>query len=309
MKTIKILGLLMVLGSPVARACDVCGCNLSGVYFGFSPLVQSHYLGLNYQYASFRAAIDNDDYYFQDEWSHDTYQRLEVVGRLRLADRWQLRAGLPIVRQQMDGNVQQVQVTGLADPTLTVHYTPFYSGDDFTREVMQSLVVGLGVKMPLGQIDLEHQGALVNPNFQPGTGSWDALLTASHTLRYRNWGWNTEATAKLNGTNALGYRVGEQVRASGTAFYFWETATGSWLPQLGAQWEAGQPHTQHGLVRGNTGGQNLFATLGLQYFRSQIGLNLQAQLPLWQQFNTDQNVTLHAEPRATLSLIYSLGSE
>ncbi|MEL6534289.1 MAG: hypothetical protein AAFQ98_02695 [Bacteroidota bacterium] len=299
--------LVLLVSSLQSQACDVCGCNLSGVYFGLSPMSTSHFVGLNYQYASFRAAIDNDGYYFQDEYSHDTFHRVELVGRIRLAQRWQLRIGLPMVYQTMEGSSQNLTVSGLADPTLMVHMMPFNTGNDFTKKAMHVLMLGAGVKAPVGEFNFQDQGTRVNPNFQPGTGSWDFLFNASYTLRRANFGWNLDATGKYNMANADGYQIGHQVNAMSTLFYFMELPWGSWLPQVGVQWEMGQPHLEEGTIRGNTGGTNLLGTAGVQFFRKQMGINVQAQLPLMQDFNTDANVTIEGGARFSVGLLYSLG--
>lgn len=297
-----------LLWTTASKACDVCGCNLSGVYFGFSGLSSGHFIGVNYQYASFRAAIDNDGYYFKDEWSHDVFHRMEVAGRFRISDRWQVRVGLPLVRQQMAGTSQNVTVMGLADPILSVHFNPINTVDEMSSFV-HSLTLGAGVKMPLGKFELEDAGQLINPNFQPGTGSWDALAMVSYTLRWENLGWSTEGTAKINSANSLGYRVGNQFNATSQVFYFLETPWGSWVPQLGGQFENGAAHRRNDLIVGNTGGSACLATWGLQFFRNQWGLSVQHQIPVWQQFITDANVSLAGGERWLVQAIYNLPSK
>ncbi|HAA18210.1 MAG TPA: hypothetical protein DCR93_06875 [Cytophagales bacterium] len=267
----------------------------------------SHFVGLNYQRASFRAFIDNDGFYFEDEYSNDVFHRWEVVGRFRLSDRWQVRVGLPVVYQTMEGSQQNLTVSGLADPTVTVHVMPINTGNDFTRDVMHVLMLGTGVKAPLGQFNLQDQGARVNPNFQPGTGSWDFLFNASYTLRWANVGLNVDGTAKYNRMNPDGYQIGHQMNTMSTLFYFVELPWGSFLPQAGIQWEAGQPHRQEGVVMGNTGGTNLLGTAGVQFFRKKMGVNVQAQLPFSQRFNTDANVSIEGGTRVSVGLLYSLG--
>ncbi|MBO6761064.1 MAG: hypothetical protein JJ909_08850, partial [Roseivirga sp.] len=96
-RRIILVALIAVLSIPKTWACDVCGCSLSGLYFGYVSMQNRHFIGLKYSSASFKAYIDNDDYYFQDEYSNDTYQRFDLTGKYRFSPRFEVRYVVPYI--------------------------------------------------------------------------------------------------------------------------------------------------------------------------------------------------------------------
>jgi len=286
-----------------ASACDICGCNMSGLYFGFLPMYKSHFVGLRYNQATFKAYIDNDDFYFEDEYSSDTYRQVELMGRFSLSEKWQLRYILPYAINTMDGSHQNVNSNGFGDPIIMGYFNPFSTGDDFTQTIRQTLLLGAGIKLPLGQFDREDGGELINRNFQLGSGSVDYIAGLNYTARLSAVGLNIESSYKINTENELDYSFGDQFNASANLFYYIETAQLSILPFGGLFYEYAEEHKNGGIIEANTGGEAWLGTFGVQLFRNKLMLNLQYQTPISQSFNTDVNASISGKDRFSVSLI------
>ncbi|MBV6641958.1 MAG: hypothetical protein KI791_14645 [Cyclobacteriaceae bacterium] len=306
-KKLLLLTLLSMIGIRVI-ACDVCGCSLSGLYFGFVPVQNTHFVGVKYNMASFDAFIDNDDYYFEDEYSEDTYQRFELVGRFSLGSRIQIRYMVPYLNNVMDGSHQHVRSHGVGDPVALVYYNllnPTNTGDE---TIMQSLSIGGGLKFPLGDYDKTDQEEIINRNFQLGSGSLDYLVSTNYTLRYQKMGVNAEGSYKINSANKHGYRFGNQANISANLFYYVEGDKYSLVPFVGAYYEKAGYHSNNEIREGNTGGSSWLGTIGIQFFTGAFTFNAQYQMPVKQQFNTDEFATIEGGDRLSLAVYLSFSS-
>ena len=296
---------LALIATFSSTACDVCGCNLSGLYFGFLPVRNTHFIGVKYSRATFHAYIDNDDYYFEDEFSDDTYQRFDLLGRFSLGKRFQVRYILPYMVNHMKGSHQNVYSSGVGDPMVMVYYSPFNTGNDLSQSIMHSLNLGVGLKLPLGEFDKEDNGELVNRNFQLGSGSLDYLLSGNYTIRYQKTGINVESSFKINSENNLEYRFGNQYNISGNTFYYFEMKKASVIPFVGIYYEQAGYHENKGIREANTGGHSLLGTLGAQVFAGKFTFNFQYQIPLKQTFNTDSFAEIEGGDRLSAGVYYS----
>ncbi len=284
-------------------ACDICGCNMSGLYFGFLPMYKSHFVGMRYSQASFKAYIDNDDFYFEDEYSTDVYRRVELIGRFSLSKKLQIRYILPFAINEMSGSHQNVRSNGFGDPIVMAYYNPLNTGNDFTKTVMQTLVIGGGIKLPLGTHNKLDQGELINPNFQLGSGSIDYVLGLNYTARHNTIGLNIESSYKINSANSDNYKIGNQTNTSANFFYYIETPKLSILPFAGIYYEHANHHTSREIIEANTGGEAWLGTFGVQLFRSKLMVNMQYQTPISQSFNTDYNASIAGKDRFSISVI------
>ncbi len=304
MKKLSILSLIL-FATLRSMACDVCGCKLGGLYFGILPQYNTHFIGVRYGHASFKASMLHNSEYLDDEFSHDTYQRIDVMGRYSLSKKFQINFLLPYMHNRMDGSHQKVTSTGIGDPMVLVYYNPFNTGEVLLKNWKHALLIGGGLKLPLGDDKKVDNGKIINRNFQLGSGSLDFLLSANYTLRYNNWGINLESAYKINTANELNYRFGNQMNTSGYLFYYWQTDQVSFLPYTGLYFETAGKHLDGKVRQNNTGGSALFGTMGLQIFRNNFTLNFQYQHPATQNYNSDHIATIEAEERFTVGFLFN----
>src|SRR5688572_14916977 len=178
------IAILFLLISHSGTACDVCGCALGGNYFGLLPGLNRNFVGLRWSQAKFYAHMNHHSEYLAEEYSNDTYQKVEAWGRFGIGKRVQLFAFVPYIINGMNGSIQKVKASGLGDVVVIGNYRVLTTADEEAL-FQHTMLVGGGVKLPTGKFDVEDQGKLVNPNFQMGSGSVDFLVNAIYNVKYK----------------------------------------------------------------------------------------------------------------------------
>lgn len=80
------------------------------------------------------------------------------------------------------------------------------------RQLRHQFIGGIGVKTPSGAYELrDAEGEISEPGVQPGTGSWDPIVTAyySYQIRPRALDWFVSGSWQYATENRLDYRFGD----------------------------------------------------------------------------------------------------
>ncbi len=308
----KFFSILFLLFCSIANACDVCGCQLGGLYFGIMPHFNSHYVGIRYSQARFNASIIYNNDLEENEFSDDLFTKTEILGRITLSKRLQLNVTIPYIYNTMKGTHQTLSFSGIGDPSLLLYFNPLTKNSSnemitFSQEtrLQHSLLLGGGVKFPLGRFNRLDQGEVVNRNFQVGSGSTDVILTANYTATYNKFGVNLESAYKVNTENSAGYEFGNQYNAMGNLFYWITTQEVSIIPMAGVIYEQGETHLDNGILQVNTGGNATMGTVGVQLFRNQFALAASFQTPLSQNYNSDAISNITSKNRISVGVTYN----
>ncbi len=271
---------------------------------GITPQSTANYFGLRYTTASFNAAIQYDSEFFVDERSSDTFQRLDFVGKVNLPANFQLNLSVPYLINKMDGNIQNVNFNGIGDPLAILFYSAINTEMNPARKINHSLLIGAGVKLPLGSSNQLGNDELINRNFQLGTGSTDYQLSAIYTIRSGAFGAATEGGYRLNTENPDGYEFSDQINIGLNFFYLRENPRIGLLPFSGVYFEYADSHKDNGIIQVNSGGKMLLGTLGTQVYLQQITLSASTQLPIYQSFNSDQFAQIEGKARFSVDFLY-----
>lgn len=312
MKKIIIISIVSLLTYSNVRACDICGCQLSGLSFGLLAGTRTHYLGVRYTQASFNASIIYNSDLLQDEFSEDTFTRTELLGRYILSTKLQLHAILPYIYNDMNGSVQSLEFDGIGDPSLLLFYDVFAKNklkeepviDPPTSNFNHTLLVGGGIKFPVGKFDRFDRGEVVNRNFQVGTGSFDFMISSNYTINIKRWGFNTEASYKINTRNTDDYLFGNQFNASGYLFYSILIKNGVISPFAGILYETADKHKDSDVLQFNTGGNATLGTFGIQANWKSFSVNGLVQSPIEQNYNSDDISNIETEHRFSIGILY-----
>ncbi|UXP31508.1 transporter [Reichenbachiella agarivorans] len=302
-----IITTIAVLSCINAWACDICGCQLGGYSFGILSQNPTHFIGVRYSQAQFYAHIDNET--LPDEYSDDIYRTMELMGRYVISKKWQISAVLPYSYNVMDGNSQKTTVKGIGDPILIGYYNVINTTSENFRDWNHSLLVGAGLKFPLGEYDAEENDEIINRNFQLGSGSLDYLLAVIYTLKYKSVGLNLESSYKINTENDLHYRFGNQFTSSLKLYYAMIQPSFSLLPYVGLTYEASEMHTDDGFLQVNTGGNALLTNVGVQAFYKQVMFMANYALVTAQDYNTDTRSTIESKNRFQLGVVLNIASK
>ena len=254
--------------------------------------------------AQFDAAIIYDSEFFEDEYSSDTFQRFDLIGKFNLGRKLQLNIMLPYLVNNMDGNLQKVNFNGIGDPLVQLFYNVVNTGIDPARALNHSFLIGAGIKLPFGSNNQRDNEELINRNFQLGSGSIDYQLSTMYTLRFGNYGIASEAGYRINTENSDGYDFSNQSNISLNLFFLRESPQIGLLPYGGLYFEYADSHTDNGIIQVNTGGNALLANLGLQIYLQKITMSVATQVPISQSYNSDQLASIESGSRLSLDMLY-----
>jgi len=292
-------GWLMV-SALSASACDACGCSISQSYTGLMPRLGGHFAGLWWQHQRYQT-FSEDAFTGLRQGEAAYFNSFELRSRFQLHPRWQASAVIPYAYQMRERGDVVSTLDGLGDAVGMLHFLAFSSQDSLKQALRHRVMLGAGVKLPTGKFQRPGPLEVVNPNFQVGTGSWDALFNLSYTLRYESWGLNLDATYRYNGQSSNGYRFGNRWSGVLNVFRLERIGTVELMPSLGLFYERDELDTENNLYRIQTAGEALLANAGLELFWRQYNLGATYSTPLQQNLNDG---LVEAAPRLAVHLNY-----
>jgi hypothetical protein len=147
----------------------------------------------------------------------------------------------------------------------------------------------VSAKLPTGAYKLlDGEGAVNEPTIQPGTGSYDGLITLYYVRHQfpRPVEWFVSGSWRINGRNPLEYRVGDEAVASAGVSY---AAGQRWVFALQLNGRHAGRDDFRGMGVPSTGSEALSVAPGVR-FRTGDRLELYGyvQLPVYQSVNEAQ---------------------
>jgi hypothetical protein len=276
-------------------ACDICGCSSGSYFIGPFPLFHKYFVGTRYTFRNFKSVVADDP----GQFSKDFYQTIELWGGWNIGKKWQVLAFVPynINRQNSDDGL--VKSNGLGDITVIVNYNLL---NKQSKGINQQLWIGGGIKAPTGKFSPDPNEIIPQASNQAGSGSVDYLLNAMYAININNWGISSSVNYKIN-TKAEGYRFGD--RFSSSAFVFRSLRSGNTVfnPNAGLLYENLQSNKLNGDKVPDSGGNALLAAAGLEIGFKKVSLGFNVQLPLAQNFSSDQTT---AKVRGMVHVTFTL---
>lgn len=274
----------LVVGALLTWALPTLGCDVCGIFLNVQPNDRSTQFGMLYRLRTLSRDFGTEGVTLlkhggtvEPAMEHkvkELIQALELRADIRLADRWALLVAAPVVNsyQSLNG-FQTYDVYGLGDPFALMRYqlvNTKRTATDTTGGLVHRLQLGAGVKLPLGLSDATYNSERLHPDAQPGTGSWDALVSLEYALRGRRNGLMFSSLARINTADTQGIRLGHT--ASSTLDVFHTVKLGNTvqlLPSLGGYLEWAGHDDNEGVEEMGTGGTTWYATAGLRaYWKS-----------------------------------------
>ncbi|MHB8843693.1 MAG: transporter [Nitrospirota bacterium] len=237
--------------------------------------------------------------------------RYTMTAGYAFSSRFQAFISLPHVRNTMDmtsslgamlgwQDMTMAPTSGVGDAVLMGLYR--LNGSQETEQT-GAVSVGLGVKAPTGSSTERYDnGRLVHFHMQPGTGSWDPLLTVKYTTKAAELlTLQADAAYHYTTSNREGYEAGDSaslglagryvlMKALGISAGLTYVHTGKASDRNGRYYNAA---TNSSLMDdpANTGGDSLWFSPGLQAFPvKNLALEAGVKLPLWENVNGIQLV-------------------
>jgi hypothetical protein len=305
-----LLGLLVALGSPgLAAPCDSTGCLLvtrsaSGMLAPKSWRVDLSYRatddsqlmsGSEETARVSRPKIDFENQVVRPGFHQDlggTSRFLQLDVGYGITGRTTALASAPVLTER-DYDVGH-------PPALTESYETWGLGDtlvgvrhSFTAGGSLSVVGGIGIELPTGDYRLVSPEALfdigvLDPMLQPGSGSFDAVLSAQCVKRlgFRELDLTGALSYQANTTNDLDYRYGNDAIAS-------LTLAGPLASWLRASLQVKYAYRGRSEYRGegveSTGGRIVYAIPGLSLpLPSRFSVYLFVPVPVYRYVNETQ---------------------
>ena len=274
--------------------CDLCAC-----YLGIDPSYNSSQIGI--RYSSFQyftpgqtqtdPNLDHEEHGTED--SYESYNNVELTGRYYFSPQIRVLLNAPYSMNDINGK----RIKDFGDISLIGQYQLYNTDIDAETDFRQRLFAGGGVKFPTGAYNKSIVFGEVDPHFQPGTGSFDFLLSTTYLARYKGkLGLSTDVIYTINTTNSNDYRFANKFNLTSTLFYLIEagkqTRMGgkewNFLPHAGMYLENAGYDTQNGVDVDGTGGTTVFLTGGMDVYYNQFTINFTYQQPVSDKLNGDQ---------------------
>jgi hypothetical protein len=285
-KLIPFLTLTVLFFSNV-NACTICGCSASNQYLGILPQSKTSFVGIQYQFRAFNSTHIPEAGETIAKTSVENYHSIQLWGRYNVSERIQLFAFVPYITNERLESGGKSSVSGLGDATILINYRVL--GANCTgKKWKHNLLAGGGVKLPTGKYDsysIKYNEGL--PNMQPGTSSYDFVVNTNYTLQHNNTGLNTDLSYMITTSNADKYKFGNRLNAGLNAFYTIQIKQFKLIPLLCARFEiAGCDYDNYSLGVKNdmSGGNQLYASVGIQAYYKKIGVQTMLLKPAMQHY-------------------------
>lgn len=268
--------------------CDLCGC-----YFGIEPNYSNNSVGIRYSYFKFvnephvADANPNLDHEVDPTQTEtEIYSKVEIYARYNVNPHFRLSLTVPYKLNDINGKT----VRDFGDVLLMGQYLVYASEMSLKNEsrYRQRIYLGAGIKAPTGAFNKQLTYGITEPHFQPGTGAFDFLVTGTYFAKYKDFGFNADASYSVATTNKNEYRFANRFNTSASLFYQLAIDQTGLMPHAGVYFENAGRDKQNNVEVDDSGGDVLFLTGGADIYFSDFSLNLTYQYPLKDKLNGDQ---------------------
>jgi hypothetical protein len=283
MKKITCMVVFLLL-SLAAYPCDACGNAATGGYIGILPQFNRHFVGIRYQFRYFSSLSATDP--ASGVRNVEYYHTWNIWGRINPHKRLQILINAPMhYYQQVDKNIKR-ELIGPGDIWTLVQYQVIRTPDSSAKKMRQSFMLGGGIKLPTGRFNIYDSTGYYDRNLQPGTGSWDFLLSAQYTLRWKGWGLNAELNARLSTLNPDNYLYGHKLNANLKGFYWAKGEKVSVLTSAGFGYDYGSKDVYLHQKITNSGGHMVSASASADLYIKRWVVGAEFRMPFYAEMSS-----------------------
>lgn len=314
----RILAACLWLCAPIAlNACDVCG-----IYLGVQPNDRRSTIGVFYRirYMQGTTRVPLSSPLLIKHGSHVAptvaYREVPMVeivnvaelrADIRLGQRFLLLASVPFTNTYRSVNrYRMLDEYGLGDPFAMLRYQVVNTKAGIDRRYVHRLLLGAGVKAPLGRSDLRVDDELVSPDLQLGTGAWDAMFSLEYAVRRGRTAGGISSLVRINGTNANGHRMGHAISHTAEVFHRFGNDTLSFAPALGIYAEWMGFDQVDGRADTGTGGTTVFSHMGLRAWWKRFSFSAYFQQAL---LNHEGHLITPTRQRYVVGLTFNINQD
>ena len=296
-----LLGGLLLLAGPAARACDICGCfmgitpydNQSGfslmhryrIFNGYQEFGQRPHFRPDGARIAFPTSRNSDNGYAHshhgDPTDFEAFRVLELRGKYFLSQRVELNAFVPYVMNTSQINGRQLNSSGVGDVTVFAGYHLIRAIE--TAGVQSRLIVGGGVKLPTGEFRRTNAAGRRYPLLnQVGTGTTDGFVYANYIGGFHSLGLSVNSSYRVSSENAFSNSLAPSTATFASLFYRIPLGT-DWQVYPSAQffYEKTNGEMLDGQLTGEHAMNNALLGPGLDVYYKNVSLNTTIQLPIY----------------------------
>ncbi len=295
---------LLLLISEVSFACEICGCANNNFQIGLLPNFRKYFVGFRYSTAHYNSSLSNDP----TQFSHDYYRSFELWGGYQFK-KVQVMAFLPYLASTKISDDGTVHSNGMGDMILMANYkvwSKMSMNESMSRTTKNELWLGGGIKLPTGvsKVDVTQTDFNVGDfNSQPGTGSVDYLMNATHNFIWNNSGIVTNATYRLNTSNAQNYHFGNRIYLSSSFFQTFKIKNVKVRPMAGFSYLKNDVNKFDGSKIDGSDGYSFGGLTGVNVIFKKFGIMTNTYLPISQDsFNGQTKL----QSKTTIGLTFSI---
>jgi hypothetical protein len=281
---------VIILGAGITSfACDYCNC-----YLGLNPHFKKNTIGVRYHYMRYTGSHDDEaelqemNLSKNDFW--ETRTRIELHGQWYPTQKLKVLFSAPYIinSEGLNGETAENEVIkGIGDPLVNAQYQIFNTTNDSTR-FSHRFLAGGGIKFPLGKWKIGDGEEAHERVHQPGTGSWDFLLSTEYLAKYKKVGLNANVSYSITTSNSQSYQFSNRFNANAIFYYQVIRKEFSIYPSAGAFLEQAGYDMDNSISVPNSGGTILYAHAGMDFYLKNISINTAFQLPTIQNLNEPQ---------------------
>jgi hypothetical protein len=304
----KIFIAVMVMLVHASYGCDFCNC-----YLGLNPHYKKNTISFRYHLMDYAGTELSDQeltqYGLSKKDFYESRANYELHAQFYPTQRLQLVLSLPYSvssegmssRAEMalgevhhsvnptPGSANHKSIQGIGDGVLLAHYQVFNHNAEDSTGYRQRLLIGPGIKIPLGRYKVEATADVHEHNHQPGSGSWDAMASIVYLGKLKRMGINVNLSYVFTSQNSQYFRFGNKFNSNITAYYEFKRKRIAFYPNAGlyVEQETKNKHFGHDVT--NSGSTITYAHLGADMYWKKFSLNTAFQLPATRSLGGNQS--------------------
>ena len=251
---------------------QACCCTGAGANYSILPNLNKHIIGVRYSYKNYFSETHSLNPELNGTITNQNLNTLEFFGRFNLNKRLQLSLFIPVNFIEQHSNISKGKASGLGDISLLLQYNLLDPLKCNGKKSKHQLRLGIGTKLPTGEFKINADD-LFSTNLQLGTGSIDFIGSAIYTFRFKNFGFNSTVSYKLNTTNNKAYRFGDKLQTGTNFFYVFDVKEIQLMSTIGFNYEHQFSNKKNGRALDFTGGDFLTTSIGLDVYYKQFAFS------------------------------------
>jgi len=284
-----------------ATTCSCAGVPILGAMQSASPADSQWFLASTYEFHDLSDLVSGSSSIPDQTGRERTSQALIFELSRGLSEKWSFSALLSAVDHERDVGGERDNVSGLGDAIAMFKYSP----KTISLYSKNTLSLGIGSRLPIGEDDAAEHGITFAEDLQPSTGAFGGIAWA-----YAAHAFNESTSARIygmlsytyNGENDRDYQFGNATTASIGGSY--QTST-PWGFNLEVLYRHSDRDQRASADIPNTGGRWLDIIPAVQYhINESLALRVSGKFPLTRNLNDQLQFTTKYAFRVSLSYVF-----